>query len=143
MSDAFPPHRSQAELRPAVSARHRALYSEAQIERMDTRAPITPGVRFGLFPEIGCTEPTRAFASAAELAGALQRRRGGRPIQLQDQRLVCGRCEADVVAVYTLDEGGYRDAFLGFAYLAGAGWRALQAELYAAERNPAARAEAA
>jgi hypothetical protein len=83
----------------------------------------------------------RAFDSAQALARAIHRRREGRAIEVKDAVLTRGLAHLDAVGVYTLDEAGVRDRFLGFAYLAGAGWRALQAELYAAAPNPAPRAE--
>lgn len=136
------PHAPRAELRAASPPWLASLYGPETAQAMLSRPPIAPQVRYGLIEAIGCNRRTRAFADLSALAKAVHRRRGEQALYLEDQRLVCGACAADVVAVYTQDDSGYRSAFLGFAYLAGAGWRTLQAELYALQPNPAARAEA-
>lgn len=132
------------ELHPEVNPLSRA-WRERQAARghlADPAPPFGPDARYGLMVEIGCHTRTAAFASPRDLARAIHRRRRGQALKLEDHRLVCGPCQADVVAVYTQDEAGGRAGFLGYAHLAGAGWRALRNELYAVEPNRAAHAEA-
>lgn len=135
------PHKPRGEVHAPHSPWDPKLY-RSTFELRRTREPIAPGVRFCLVDGIGLYARKVAYASARDLAAALHRRRRGQALQLEDQRLVCGHCSADVVAVYTTDESGYRSGFLAYAWLNGAGWRALQAELYALDPNPAPRAEA-
>lgn len=106
-------------------------------------APLVPaGVRYALLDApTRMTQKPRAYDSAQALARAIHRRREGRAIQLKPAELVRGLCKVAAIGVYTLDEAGALDRCLGFAYLAGGDWRALQAELYAADPNPAPRAE--
>ena len=89
-------------------------------------------VRFALIPTLSkATKPT-VFASLDNLCRRIHRLRGEAPLQLEDHTLYLqgdgleGR-RAD--AFYTLAESGTRDRFLGWAWLDGASWRALQAAL--------------
>jgi hypothetical protein len=136
------PHQSRAELHKPRDPWTVGLYGLETTLLRESVPPIAPQIRYGLIEQIGCTRRTRAYAGLQDLARAVHRRRGEAALFLEDQRLVCGHCEAKVVAVYTMDESGYRSGFLGFAYLEGAGWRTLQAELYALQPNRTPHAEA-
>lgn len=79
------------------------------------------------------------YASAAELARALHRRRAGAPIQLADVAILveprrCPDAPTPGVSVWAMDpHTGARDRFLGWAYADGGGRHQLQ---FALRLNP-------
>lgn len=84
-------------------------------------------------PERWLEKPV-AFATLADLAIAIHRDRGARPIQLADVPLQL-RNELrprSGVGVWT-HVAGDRDTYLGWCWIHGAGWRVLQAALAAAQ----------
>ena len=109
------------------------------------RPRLPAGVRFALCMDrlLGVHERNPfavkpwAFASAAELAKSLHRRRAGRELQLLDVSLsIEPRRHPDTpvlgVSVWATDAGGRRE-FLGWAYVDGQGRHALA---YTLQRNP-------
>ena len=101
-------------------------------------------VRFALLQTL--TSKPIVFASLDQLCRRIHRDRRGGKLQLKDDKVhLDGRSTegSRMVAVYTLSESGTPQGFLGWAWLNGASWRALQAALFAAEPNTAVRAEAA
>ena len=72
-----------------------------------------------------------AFARLADLAAALHRDRGGAAIQMfEAPLLVFGEDQARTgVSIWTLGEDGGQTRYLGWAWLDGAGHRALRAAL--------------
>ena len=103
------------------------------------------GVRFALVEHLGRGGRPIVFRSLDALCRAIHRRRRGAPLQLADHKMHMGGKwgERRTVGVYTQSDTGQPISFIGWAWLDGASWRALQAALYDVEPNPAERAEAA
>jgi len=107
----------------------------AEAARMDARRPALPAeVRYALIAEAHA-KPF-AFATLADLARSIHRRRAGRAIQLSDRPLhLAGRTSPSPgVAITATDPIGETTTSLGWAYLNGHGWKALQAALRQEER---------
>lgn len=103
--------------------------------RAEARRPNLPAeVRYALIAPT-CAKPF-AFATLADLARSIHRRRDGRTIQLSDFPLrLAGRPSATPgVAILATDPIGETTTSLGWAYLNGHGWKALQAALRQEER---------
>lgn len=127
-----------------IAAHHQARWPQrraaptpgtAEAARMDARRPRLPAeVRYALFIQAG-TKPF-AFASLADLARSIHRRRAGRAIQLSDRPLhLAGRPSwSPGVTITATDPIGETTTSLGWAYLNGGGWKAFQAALRQEER---------
>lgn len=87
-------------------------------------------VRYALISGRGLAKPF-AYASLADLARAIHRRRQGQTIQLIDQSadLALRRDPVPGVRITLIDPIGERTTTLGWAYLAGAGRQTLQQAL--------------
>ncbi len=107
----------------------------AEAARQDALQPRLPAeVRYALIVEAHA-KPF-AFATLADLARSIHRRRAGRTIQLSDRPLhLAGRPSATPgVAILATDPIGETTTSLGWAFLNGHGWKALQAALRQEER---------
>lgn len=123
----------------------RGVLKTADQVRRELRVPELPRpIGYALIrrPEYWLERPV-AFATLADLAAALHRDRRDRPIQLADAPLQLRdepRPRAGV-SVWT-HVSGDRDAYLGWCWIHGAGWRVLQAALDAAQPQRPSRGEA-
>jgi hypothetical protein len=109
-----------------------AMPGTADAARMDALTPLIPAdVRFALIAE--AQAKPFAFATLADLARSIHRRRGGRAIQLGDRplHLACRARSTPGVAILATDPIGETTTSLGWAYLNGHGWKALEAALQA------------
>jgi hypothetical protein len=102
----------------------------AEAARAEARRPTLPAeVRYALIAEAG-TKPF-AFATLADLARSIHRRRRGRTIQLSDRPVhLAGRTSPTPgVTILATDPIGETTTSLGWAYLNGHGWKALASSL--------------
>lgn len=111
----------------------------------EARRPACPALPFALLTSLPANDKPVGFQTIDALAARIHMMRRGAPLSLSDVSLTFkgDRASRRAVAVYTQDESGSRDSFLGYAWVNGQSWRALSTALYAIEPNSAERAEAA
>lgn len=111
----------------------------------DARRPACPALPYALITSLPASEKPVAFQTADALAARIHKMRRGAALELADVNLTFKGETAPrrAVAVYTQNDGGARDSFIGYAWIGGQSWRALRTALYAIEPNCAERAEAA
>jgi hypothetical protein len=111
----------------------------------EARRIALPSRPFALITSLPRTEKPTGFQTLDALAARIHKLRRGAALSHDDVNLTFkGQAAARrAVAVYTQDEGGTRDSFIGYAWLNGQSWSSLSAALYAIEPNSSERAEAA
>lgn len=115
---------------------HPALTTTAAQARRETCRPaLQDDVRYALLqrPDRWLDKPA-AFATIADLAAAIHRRRKDAGLELADAPLrLLGQDESRPgVSIWAQGEDGQRRDYLGWAWVNGAGRQALQAALFAA-----------
>lgn len=124
----------------------RSYYGDALIEILKAaRRPAMPTAPFALLDSHPASDKPRTFRTVDALAARIHQLRQDAALNLADFDLTFAGENAPrrTVAVYTQDESGSRTGFIGYAWVNGRSWRALQAALYAQHPNTIERAEAA
>lgn len=97
------------------------------------RSPtMTPGVPYALFPCLGPLTRPWGYASLSALARRIHRDRGPDALQLRPVRVRFRDADRELTEVLAEDQQAGRVRRIGFAWIAGRDWRALQAALDAA-----------
>jgi hypothetical protein len=109
------------------------------------RPRMSAGVDFAVHPHLGSGDKPKVFPSLAALCLWIHAQRGEAGLELQDRDLQVQGSAAPVrvVEVWLQDLGGGRGRFLGYVWLKGCGWQALQISLREARRDPTPHVEAA
>lgn len=115
------------------TARQRRLYSPQVLEALDISPHVPPGVRYALITADGAAKPF-AFGDLADLAARIHRDRADDALQLTPVRIRCKDGPRAAVQVMATDVGG-RTRLIGYAWIAGRPWEALQAALDAADAS--------
>lgn len=111
----------------APTARQLAFYGRQVLDALDPSPPFPVGWRFILVTPVFRAKPL-AFQDLQGLARRIHADRGDDQLQLQPVRYRFRDGERPCVQVQAEDAGG-RVRTLGFAYLGGRPWEALQDEL--------------
>lgn len=117
-------------LQHVPTAREQALYSDQVLQALDLSPDVPKGVRFALVTAEAAAKPW-AFASLAELALRIHRDRRADGLQLSPVHIRFRDGPRHAVQVMAQDAGG-RTRLIGYAWISGRPWEALQEALDAA-----------
>lgn len=132
-----------SESAPLLAAHHPTLAPVDLRRRGPFRSPPMPAARFALFRDLEPTTKPMVFDTLRDLALHIERRRDGRPLDLEDVEGVEFRGSPDLhlaVRVWTLDMANDRDACLGYAWLDDRGRETLDPALRAVRTHRDRRA---